>query len=988
MKIKFPNITYLSFIILTSIFLIVSSFKSFSPKKNITKPEFLSENPYWADSILQTLNLKEQIAQLIMYPVYTNKNATYLASIEKLVKNHGIGGVIFMQGGPGRQINAYNFLQKASKVPLLTSIDGEWGVSMRLDSTPKFPRQLMLGAIQNNNLIEEMGAEIAHQCKLTGVHVNFAPDIDVNVNPNNPVINSRSFGENPTEVGAKGVAYMQGLQKNKIIACAKHFPGHGDTDADSHYSLPTIKHSRKRIENIELKPFADLIDNGVASVMVAHLFVPSLDNRTNRATTLSLNVVTKMLKDSLGFKGLTFTDALNMKGVASYYPVGEVDLEAFLAGNDVLLFSQDVPKAIQAIYTAVKNGKIDSVEVSRRCKKILMAKKWVGLDKTENLELSNQSIYEKINSKKADALNRKLIQNALTLVQNKDSIVPIKKLNQQKIAVLSLGVTHTSTFQNTMKKYAGVSTFNLPKEPSRMHVKAILDSLKPTDVLVVGVHGSSWNAVKNYGICEATITILDELIEKHPNTIVALFSNPYALAYFKNIHKTKAVVVGYEYNSLVQDYTAQLIMGGIPAKGKLPISAGKFEEGTGLFTSNIRLRYGIPEEEGMNSETLKKIEIIVQKGIDEKAFPGCQVLIAKNNNVVYSKSFGFHTYEKKNPVLNTDLYDIASVTKISASTPALMYLVEKKKLNLDHNLCDYLDDIEDTDYFNLNIRRMLAHTAGLVSFIPFYEQTMRRGQFKPNIYSTVPTPQHNIEIAKDLFMREDYKDSIKIWIKRHGLHKKEEYRYSDLGFYFYMDIIEKLTQTKLNIFLDSLFYKPLGTTTLTYNPLQKFDLDEITPTENDMNFRKRLIHGYVHDPGAAMMGGVAGHAGLFSSANDLAKLFQMMLNDGRYGGEQFLSQEVIKEFVKCQFCEEDNRRGAGFDRRTETGGPACGCVSFDSFGHTGFTGTMVWADPQNNLLYIFLSNRIHPDAESNKLLKMNIRTDIQEVVYNSIESKL
>jgi len=985
MKNKFFKIHL--FIIL-SILLVISSFQIISDQKESDTPAFLQENTQWADSILSTLTLKEQIAQLIMYPVYTNKSQAHILEIEKLVKTHGIGGIIFMQGGPGRQVKAYNYLQQASKVPLLTSIDGEWGVSMRLDSVVKFPRQLLLGAIQDNSLIEEMGAEIAKQCKLTGVHVNFAPDIDVNVNPNNPVINSRSFGENSDLVGTKGVAYMNGLQKNKIIASAKHFPGHGDTDADSHYSLPTIKHSRKRLDNVELKPFVELINNGVASVMVAHLYVPSLDKRNNRATTLSYNVVTKMLRDSLGFKGLTFTDALNMKGVANFYPVGEVDLEAFLAGNDILLFSQDVSKAIQAIYNAVQTKKTDSTEVARRCKRVLMAKKWVGLDKIENLNLSTENLHAKLNNPQADVINRKLIQNALTLVNNKDSIVPIKKLDKQKISVLSLGVTHHTHFQNTMGKYAGVSTFNLPGEPTKAHVKAVLDSLKPSDILVVGVHGSSWNASKKYGICEASITILDEIIEKHPNTIVALFANPYVLAYFKNLHKAKALVVGYEFNNLVQEYSAQLIMGGIPAKGKLPVSIGNFNAGMGVFTSSTRLKYGVPEEEGMNSETLKKIEVIVQKGINEKAFPGCQILVAKNNNIVYYKSFGHHTYEKKKPVLNTDLYDIASVTKIAASTPALMYLVEKKKLNLDHNLCDYLDDVEETDYYNLNIRRMLAHTAGLVPFIPFHEKTIRRGQLKFDVYSSVPTPLHSIEVAKDLFMRNDYKDSIKVWIKKNGLLKKDEYKYSDLGYYFYMDIIEKLTQTKFANFLDSVFYKPLGLTSLTYIPLQKFDLDEITPTENDMLFRKRLIHGYVHDPGAAMMGGIAGHAGLFSSANDLAKLFQMMLNNGEYGGEKFLSKEVIKEFVKCQFCEEDNRRGAGFDRRTSSGGPACSCVSYDSFGHTGFTGTMVWADPQNQLIYIFLSNRVYPEVESNKLLKMGIRTDIQEVVYSSIQSKL
>jgi CubicO group peptidase (beta-lactamase class C family) len=480
--------------------------------------------------------------------------------------------------------------------------------------------------------------------------------------------------------------------------------------------------------------------------------------------------------------------------------------------------------------------------------------------------------------------------------------------------------------------------------------------------------------------------MVEELIENHKNVIVALFANPYVMNSFSNLHKAKAVVVAYEDNKLTQEYTSQLIFGGIKAKGKLPVSVNSnFKAGMGVFTTVTRLKYGNPLEENMNPQILSKIDSLAQNGINEKAYPGCQVLVARNGNIVYQKSFGYHTYEKKNPVLNEDLYDLASITKVAASVPALMKLVDDKKINLDYSLCDYLDYVKDTEYENMNIRRMLAHTAGLVSWIPFYNKTLSRGQLKLDVYNSSFSEEYNTKVADNLYIKPSFKDSIRYWITNHGIHKKKEYRYSDLGYYFYKDIIEKQISKPMDVVLDSFLYKPLGAISLTYNPLKRFDKNEIIPTENDMIFRKRLIHGYVHDPGAAMIGGVAGHAGLFSNANDLAKLFQMYLNWGVYGSQKFVTKEVIEEFIKCQYCKEDNRRGAGFDKPSTTeAGPTCTCVSYASFGHTGFTGTMVWADPDEDIIYIFLSNRVYPDAENKKLVRMNIRTDIQSVIYESI----
>ncbi len=947
-------------------------------------PEFTQIESPWVDSIVNSLTLEQKIAQLIMYPVYSKKGESELLKIEKLIKDYEIGGVIYMQGGPVRQVNAHNRLMAKSKIPLLTSIDGEWGVRMRLDSVIRFPRQMLLGAVQDEQLIYDMGVEIAKQCSLTGVHVNFAPVVDLNVNPNNPVINSRSFGEEKVHVTKLSHAYMKGMQDNTILACAKHFPGHGDTDVDSHLGLPVINHNRERLMDIELYPFKSLIDSGMGSVMVAHLYVPSLDKTKDRASTLSPKIVKKLLKDKLGFQGLAFTDALNMHGVSKYYETGEVDLMALLAGNDILLFSQDVGKAIEYIKNAVAKKKISEKEITARVKKVIQLKKWIGLDNFE--PLSTENLIPQLNSENAKLIRRKLVENAMTLLKNSGDVVPVKGLSKLKLASVSIGVDETSPFQKMLSNYAPIEHFYISSTPTKEEVIKVINDLKKYNLVLVGIHGDSRSPKKKFGLTSNMMDVLNNIKSVHP-TVVSVFANPYSLGLFPELGEANALIMAYENTLLSQEYAAQLIFGGIDAKGKLPVtSSGLFKVGDGLITKKKRLKYSIPIEEGFNPEKLKKVDSIVLNGIDEKAYPGAQVLIARRGNIVYNKSFGHHTYEKKRKVSSTDMYDLASITKVTASIPNLMKLVESGDVNLDYNLCDYLGYVDTTNYINMNLRRMLAHNAGLVSWIPFYMKTMARGQLKFDIYSNTQSNEYKNKVTEGLYIRQEYSDSIRNWIINHGIHKKHDYRYSDLGYYFYKDIIEQKTGEDLDYLSDSLFYKPLGATTMTYKPLEKFSKNKITPTENDMFFRKKLVHGTVHDPGAAMLGGVAGHAGLFSNANDLAKIFAMYMNHGEYGGERYIDSAVIAEFTKVQFPEEDNRRGAGFDKPSgDENGPTCECVSERSFGHTGFTGTLAWADPDKEIIYIFLSNRVYPDAENKKLIRMSVRTQIQEAIYAAIE---
>lgn len=941
----------------------------------------IQERQIWVDSVYTNMTDDERIAQLFMVAAYSNKDEAHVKEIEKLITDHKIGGLIFMQGGPYRQVKLVNHYQSLAQTKLLISTDAEWGLAMRLkDSTMAFPYQLTLGAIQNEKLIYNMGLEAARQLQRVGVHVSFSPVVDVNNNPNNPVINFRSFGEDKYNVALKGLAYMEGLQDGGVMACAKHFPGHGDTDSDSHLTLPIIKHSRERLEELELYPFKILINNGVKSVMAAHLFIPSLDSTKNQATSLSRKVTTDMLKNELGFKGLVFSDALNMKGVSQYYKQGEVALKAFLAGNDVLLFAEDVPKGIQLIKAALKDGRIKRDEFEYRVKNLLSAKFDQGLTHFDSLSL--EGLYEDLHTPQAWLLNRELYGQALTLAANTGDYIPVKALDKN-FASLSIGASEITLFQQSLNRYAKLDNYQVSKEAGQDKLKELENKLAQYETVFVGIHDMSQYASKGYGINATTRSFLENLSKK-TRVVLVLFGNPYSLKYFDY---ASHVLVAYQENELTQELAAEALFGAREIKGQLPITAStKYKFGTGIITESLgRLQYTIPEAVGLNHLELQKIDSIALSAITNQATPGCQILVAKEGQVIYYKSFGHHTYDSVRAVQNNDLYDLASITKVGATTLSLMKLYDERQLQLNRRLSDYYPPLDTTNLKNLVVRDVLAHKSGLKSWIPFYLRTVEDTALYKVCYKTEGDSIYCLPVNDALFMREDYKDSVIYIITHTELNKKKEYVYSDLGFILFNEVIGNITGTALDKFADSIFYRPLGLSTMGFNPLEEFPLDRIVPTEEDKVFRKGLVHGYVHDPAAAMFGGVSGHAGLFSDANDLAIMFQMLLNRGSYGGVQYLEPKTVDLFTKKN--DDASRRGLGFDKPEPDKlkpGPTSINASMRSYGHSGFTGTCVWADPEHELIYIFLSNRINPTADNRKLISENIRTEIHQVLYDAI----
>ncbi len=943
----------------------------------------------WADSVIKKMSLDEKIGQLFMVAAYSNRDQAHEDHIQLLIEKYHIGGLIFFQGGPGRQIDLTNRYQSKSKIPLLIGIDAEWGLNMRLDSTFKFPKQMTMGAMQTDTLVYQLGKQIAGHCKRIGVHVNFAPVLDVNNNPNNPVINYRSFGENRENVTRKGIQYIHGLQNNGVLANGKHFPGHGDTDKDSHKALPIVSHDRSRLDTLELYPFGQAFQIGLGSVMVAHLHVPSIENRKNVATTLSENVVQGLLKNEMGFEGLVFTDALNMKGVSAFYDPGEVDVKALLAGNDVLLFSQDVPLAIKKIKAAIKSKQISVKEINKRVRKILRYKKEYGASSFSKID--KVDLYKDLNNIESQLVKRRIYEQALTVIKNENSILPMDSLDKKKILSISIGSTESNPFSNGMNRYCNMNTLSFDKDGNHTQVLDHMESIASHDVIVVSTHDLSQRVRTNYGLTPSALKMIQELAILRP-TVLVHFGNPYALAALDSMVDLKGIVVCYEEEDQALDLASQLLFNGIPAKGKLPVSLNdQYPAGTGVtWNTATRLKYTIPEDLGIQSSQLFSIDSTVQDAIVQGVFPGCQIMAIKDGKVFYQRAFGKHTYEGDKKVSLDDVYDIASITKIASSATALMKMEDEGLFDIEKTLGHYLPELTDsTDYDSVCLKDMLAHQAGFVSWIPFYVKTLHKGQPSFKLYSPHKTEYNTVQVAKGLWLDPSYQDTIFERIIGTSVGSRKKYKYSDLGYYFVNKIIQKQTSFSQNKYLDSCFYSPLGLNRIGYLPRKMVDVESIVPTENDTYFRHQLIHGFVHDQGSAMFGGVQGHAGLFANANDLGVMMQMLCNYGTYGGRRYLSDSIVRKYTSSPFLDNGNRRGIAFDKPVREGGsgPTCSkCASDASFGHSGFTGTLTWADPENNLVYVFLSNRVYPDAGNRKIISLSVRTKIQRMLYNAVNS--
>lgn len=932
----------------------------------------------WVKHQFKSLSLDEKIAQLMVLRAHSNWDAKKIDSLAELIKQYNIGGLCFFQGGPIRQAIQTNNYQRIAKTPLLITIDAEWGLGMRLDSIDMFPRQLSLGAMPNKQLVYEMGAAIAAQCKRLGIQVNYAPDIDINNNPANPVINDRSFGQNKKTVIDYGIAYMKGLQDNGIMATAKHFPGHGDVSVDSHKDIPVVNKTRAELDSLELAPFKALINAGIESVMVAHLSVPAIDNADKRPTSLSAKAVNGVLKNELGFKGISVTDALDMKAISNYYPEGEANVQAILAGNDMLCLPGDIGQSIKKVKEAISEERLTVKDIDTRVKKVLSAKYRYGLSQVKLIDTNN--IIADLNQSVV-SLKTAMAKQSLTYV-NANQRTIIKK--GKKIAYLVLNSNKANAISNALSIGYEASVYFSNGSDSNA-LKNIEQQLTSYDQVIVGLHNYNRRPANHFEIPSNIIQFLKR--PGHENWTHIILGNPYAVAEFPNIHN---ILFAYEDNAQTQNAVLQWLEGAIEAVGVLPVTVtDQFTYGTGhSLPSTTKTAIQQQAVTGIQIEKLAAIDSLVADAIQKKAIPGCQVLVAKNNQIVFNKSYGTIAGEGTAAVTNQTYYDLASVTKVSATTVSIMKLVEEGKVDIDKTIGDYLPWVKGNAKASITLRDLLLHQAGLYPYIKFYERLLNAdGSLNSQLVTNSPDATHQQMISPNKFLANYWIDTIQQQILRSPVTASGKYIYSDNDFIFLGNIVEKVTGMNLHEYATKVFYQPLAMSSTGFLPLQRTSLNNIAATELDNYFRKELVQGTVHDEGASTMGGIAGHAGLFSNATDLAKLYLMLLNNGSYEGKQYLQPATIQTYTS--YNSAISRRGLGFDKPEKDNKNLkepypSKSVSPSTFGHTGFTGTCVWADPEHQLLYIFLSNRVFPTRDNKAFSSLNLRPNIQEVIYSAL----
>ena len=959
----------------------------------------------WVDSVYNSLTLEQRVGQLICMRA-NQPDKPFYENVAKYIKKYNIGGVCFFRADAEAIVNQINDWQAMAQTPLMVSIDAEWGLAMRVNKTLAYPYQMTLGAINDNQLIYEMGQQVAEQCERMGIHVNFAPVADVNSNAANPIIGMRSFGEDPELVGVKAQAYAIGMQSKGLITTMKHFPGHGNTSTDSHLTLPTVTRPIEEVRDIELAPFQYMIDHGMNGAMVGHLYFPAIEKVKNTSSSLSYGVVTQLLKEEMGFKGLIFTDGLDMKGVSEKVRQDSVPYVAFMAGNDVLILPQDVPFAIRTIKEAAERDPVAAARLEESCKKILRSKINIGLYRYQPKSTTN--LMTDLKKKTYTDLRQRLYEEAITMLRNDDHVIPLA--NNKKIAVVTIGNTKNDVNNGLIERGFSTKSFVTTKENIGSKSAEWLKQLEAYDLVVVSIEKTTMFANKNYGINDETVKFFNRLVAQN-DVILNLFACPYALDMFRINNSVKGLLIGYQDEVPAVNAIIKILAGEMEAHGTLPVSASKFKCGDGIVAMTPEYREHIlPQKEipsstiipvqneqvavmktaSMNEKYEARLDSVAKAGIRQNAYPGCQIVALKDGKVVYDKCFGNFTYGGGHKVQPSDLYDIASCTKVFASTLAIMKLYDDGKIDLNKTLADFFPYLKGNAHGNLKLVELMTHQAGLKAWVPFYKVTIDENGPKPEFYSDHIDENHNVRVAENLYLINDYEDRIFDSVSKTSLGKKK-YLYSDMGFYYIPKIVKQLTNQNIEDYLQQEFYGPMNLNHICYRPLNHFTRDQIAPTENDTVFRRQLVWGDVHDQAAAMFGGVAGHAGLFSNARDLAAIMQMLLDGGEYQGVRHLKPETVRYFTTAPFASSnDNRRGIGFDKLPIGKKGTCTASksgSMQGFGHTGFTGTFVWADPANDLVIVFLSNRVYPDAEPNKLVKSGIRSVLHDILYEAYPIK-
>jgi beta-glucosidase-like glycosyl hydrolase/CubicO group peptidase (beta-lactamase class C family) len=925
----------------------------------------------WVESTLTRLTLEEKVGQMILcraYGYYYSAESDEFHRLEREVKVHKFGGFVFFQGDIYETAMMINRLQEMSDVPLLIASDFEWGSAMRIRRGTRFPEAMAIGASRDTALAFETGKAIGEEARAMGIEQDYAPVADVNVNPDNPVINTRSFGENPAVVAGMASAFARGLKDGGVIATAKHFPGHGDTQVDSHVDLPLIPFTRARLDSVELVPFRRLVSEGIGSIMIAHLVVPALETTPSLPSTLSPSIIHGFLQGELGYKGLIVTDAMDMGAVVNKYGSDSSAVRALQAGADVIIILPDEDAAVPALVNAVKTGRITEERINYSVRKILGIKFDMGLASERTADLNN--IANVIATPAHLQLAKRVAREAVTLVKN-NGVLPLERFGTKRI--VNLIISDANDYRTEInrngnqwpnepvgdyfllqmkKRYSKMETIRLDPSSNALDFEDALKKLDAADIIVTPIYSKARSGSGRFGLPLDLANFLGKVSAlKKPQVVISLGS-PYVI---KAVDSASAYVCAYSDAEIMTEAVCELMFGEIPAAGKLPVSIpGMFPYGTGASLAQSMLRSDQPEADGFSRESLAMVDSVVVHAIRNAAFPGAQVLIAKDGGIVYNKAFGTLEYTAGSPKVNKEtMFDLASVTKVIATTSALMKLYDEGKLALDDKVTKYIPEFGSNGKENITIRNLLVHNGGLPAF--------------KQLYRTVKTPAELLDSV--------YRTEL---IYKPG----DSTIYSDFDFIVLGKIIETITSEPLNEYVRKSFFSPLKLDRTMFTP--PHDLwSNIAPTEYDSVLRKSIVRGTVHDENAYAIGGVSGHAGLFSDASDLAVVMQMLLNGGSYAGRQYIKPATIKLFTAKQ--DSRSTRALGWDTKTVNGYSTAGSLfSGQSFGHTGFTGTSVWADPARNLFVIFLTNRVNPTRANDKIKA--VRPALHDAVIKAIKS--
>jgi len=908
------------------------------------------------DSLIAGLSPREKLAQLVVvwaHGRYHSNDSGYMDELNHLVAVEGIGGLMFSRGNIYDQALLTNKLQSVAPIPLWITQDMEFGAAMRVNAATRITPAMGVAATGNEMHAWQKGRITALEAKALGVHQIFAPVADINNNPDNPVINTRSFSEDPHKVAQYATAFIHGVQSTGLMATVKHFPGHGDTNVDSHYALPVLSLSWERLNEFELSPFRAAIQAGVGSVMSAHIAFPELAEEPRRPGTLSPAMLNGVLRDSLGFEGLIVTDALEMRGISANYRPGEALIMAIQAGADILLAPRNVLHALDEAEKALRNGDLSMEQVDRALNRFLSVKRQYGLFEAPPVDLN--AIDAHIATRPNLAAAAAIARESLTLLKNERSVLPLQS-DAQRIHIIS--VTNATQDQaggeleRFMRRYSRqVGSDGLDMRSTREDVVRAVRNARRADVVILALPTSVGGRLRNNH--PALENGLFRQLQQLPRPVVAaVFGNPYIL---EEVAFARAHVLGWAATEGQYEAFAHAAFGASAFTGTLPVSIGSmYERGRGYYLPKTKLRADLPESAGLHSDSLRQIDQIVRQAIEREVFPGASVAVVSDGVLVYNKSYGYHTYDKLVPVENDHVFDLASITKVMATTLASMKLVDEGRLQLDQPVANFFPEFAVDDKAGITIRHLLLHTSGLPAFRVYVDSIQSR---EPLIQAILNEPLINTP--------------------------GEVYVYSDLGMITLALIIEQITGTDLNSYLQETIYGPLGLSRTTFNAHQLGEqvLQEVLPTEIDTVFRNAEIRGYVHDERAYYLDGIAGHAGLFSTSEELAVLVQLLIDKGTYGGVRMFSEAVADTFTARQ--PPLDRRGLGFDAKSLTGFTSAGQRSgSQTYGHLGFTGTSFWIDPETKTGVILLTNRTYPyRGETSGIAR--VRAAVADAVFGS-----